>query len=128
MLSLIQNDQKQFLVQKRSAQKNGKYGFTGGHAKTGENSIQAIITEIGEEIGISVYSNELNLYYSGRDEDSFFDLYYLSKDLPLEHFSLQKEEVDFVEWLSYEDIKKLHNSGLFQESHYEALEIYLNAH
>lgn len=128
MLSLIQNDQNKFLVQKRSVQKNGKYGFTGGHAKTGENSIQAIITEIGEEIGISVYSNELNLYYSGRDEDSFFDLYYLSKDLPLEHFSLQKEEVDFVEWLSYEDIKKLHNSGLFQESHYEALEIYLNEH
>lgn len=126
MLSLIQNDQNKFLVQKRSVQKNGKYGFTGGYAKTGENSIQAIITEISEEIGVSVSANELNLYYSSRDEDSFFDLYYLSKDLPLEHFSLQKEEVDFVEWLSYEDIKKLHNSGLFQESHYEALEIYLN--
>ena len=128
MLSLIQNDQNKFLVQKRSVQKNGKYGFTGGYAKTGEDSVQAIITEISEEIGISVSANELNLYYSSRDEDSFFDLYYLSKDLPLEHFSLQKEEVDFVEWLSYEDIKKLHNSGLFQESHYEALEIYLNEH
>ena len=115
-------------MQKRSVQKNGKYGFTGGYAKTGEDSVQAIITEISEEIGISVSANELNLYYSSRDEDSFFDLYYLSKDLPLEHFSLQKEEVDFVEWLSYEDIKKLHNSGLFQESHYEALEIYLNEH
>ena len=126
MLSLIQNDQNKFLVQKRSVQKNGKYGFTGGYAKTGENSIQAIITEISEEIGVSVSANELNLYYSSRDEDSFFDLYYLSKDLPLEHFSLQKEEVDFVEWLSYEDIKKLHNSGLFHESHYEALEISLN--
>lgn len=92
MLSLIQNDQNKFLVQKRSVQKNGKYGFTGGYAKTGEDSVQAIITEISEEIGISVSANELNLYYSSRDEDSFFDLYYLSKDLPLEHFPFKKKK------------------------------------
>ena len=75
VLSFIQNSRGQFLIQKRSIQKNGKYASTGGHPKSGETSIQGIITEIKEEIGLNVFPEELELIFSGREdsEQVFFD-------------------------------------------------------
>lgn len=46
----IQNSKGKFLIQKRSKIKNGKYATTGGHPKSGEDSIQGIISEVKEEI------------------------------------------------------------------------------
>lgn len=83
VLSFIQNSKGEFLIQKRSVQKGGKYASTGGHAKTGETSIQAMMTEINEEVGLNVNEDELDLFYSGRDDIDkvFFDLYYIKKRL-----------------------------------------------
>ena len=49
VLVFIQNSEGKFLIQKRSKIKNGKYATTGGHPKSGENSIQGIISEVKEE-------------------------------------------------------------------------------
>lgn len=121
VLSFIQNSKGEFLVQKRSKQKNGKFASTGGHAKTGENSIEAIISEIREELGLTVLPSELNLIYSGREDTErvFFDIYYLKKDFDIESLTLQKEEVDFVEWDSIEKINELIANNLFLENHVE---------
>ena len=121
VLSFIQNSKGEFLVQKRSKQKDGKFGSTGGHAKTGENSIEAIISEIHEELGLTVLPSELNLIYSGREDTErvFFDIYYLKKDFDIESLTLQKEEVDFVEWDSIEKINELIANNLFLENHVE---------
>ena len=117
----IQNDNGEFLIQKRSIQKDGMYGSTGGHAKTGESSIQAMMTEIREERGLKVEEKELELIYSGRSDRSqvFFDLYYLKKDFDIEDLVLQKVEVEFVEWYSIEKINQLAKNGLFLENHLE---------
>lgn len=121
VLSFIQNSKGEFLVQKRSKQKDGKFASTGGHAKTGENSIEAMISEIREELGLNVLPSELNLIYSGREDSErvFFDIYYLKKDFDLESLTLQKEEVDFVEWDSIEKINELIANNLFLENHIE---------
>ncbi len=121
VLSFIQNSKGEFLIQKRSLQKDGKYALTGGHPKSGETSIQGICTEIKEEIGLMVDKNELELIYSGREdtEQVFFDIYYLKKDFNINDLTLQKEEVDFVEWDSINRIKQLINDGLFLENHSE---------
>lgn len=123
VLVFIQNSKGEFLIQKRSKQKDGKYASTGGHAKTGENSIQGMTTEIQEEIGLEVKPQELELIYSGREDISqlFFDIYYLKRDFEIKDLTLQKEEVEFVEWNSLDRIKKLINNGLFLESHAEEL-------
>ena len=39
VLVFIQNSEGKFLIQKRSKIKNGKYATTGGHPKSGEDSI-----------------------------------------------------------------------------------------
>lgn len=121
VLVFIQNLKGEFLIQKRSKQKDGKYASTGGHPKTGESSIQGMITEIQEEIGLEVKSQELELIYSGREDKSqvFFDIYYLKRDFEIKDLTLQKEEVEFVEWDSLDEIKRLINDGLFLENHAE---------
>lgn len=124
VLIFIQNSKGEFLIQKRSPQKDGSYASTGGHPKTGETSIQGMLTEIHEEIGLDLLPEEIKLYYSDRDDEEnvFFDLYYMKKDVDLSTLTLQQEEVDFVEWDSLEQIDKLKEEGKFKISHYEALE------
>lgn len=123
VLAIIRNSKGEFLIQKRSLQKDGKYGSTGGHAKSGESSIEAMLTEIKEELGLTLNKEELQLVFSGREDSShvFFDLYYLEKDIDLESLTLQREEVDFVKWLSLNEIEMLIEDGLFLENHIEEL-------
>ena len=119
VLSFMQNSKGEFLIQKRSVQKGSKYGSTGGHAKTGETSIQAMMTEINEEVGLNVNEDELDLFYSGRDDIDkvFFDLYYIKKDFSTDSLTLQKEEVESVKWMTVEEIKYNISAGNFLNSH-----------
>ena len=121
VLAFIQNSKGQFLIQKRSKIKDGKYASTGGHPKSGETSIQGIITEIKEELGLTVFPTELELIFSGREdsEQVFFDIYYIKKDFNISDLILQKEEVESVKWLSIKEIIQLINDGLFFENHAE---------
>ena len=118
VLSFIQNSKGEFLIQKRSVQKGGKYASTGGHAKTGETSIQAMMTEINEEVALNANEDELHLVYSGReDEDKiFFDLYYMKKDFSSNSLILQKEEVESVKWMTVDEIKQLISTNEFLDS------------
>ena len=121
VLAFIQNSEGKFLIQKRSKEKDGLYGSTGGHPKTGETSLQGMITKIQEEIGLEVNENEIELIYAGREDTErvFFDIYYLKKDFDINTLTLQKEEVDFVKWLTIPEIKQLIADGVFKESHTE---------
>ena len=119
VLVYIQNSKGQFLIQKRSLKKNGKYASTGGHAKSGETGLQGMVTEIKEEIGLDVKPEELKLIYTGREdkEQVFFDLFFLKKDIDIKNLTLQKEEVDSVEWLSIDEIDALIKNDLFFANH-----------
>ena len=123
VLAFIQNSKGQFLIQKRSKFKDGKYGSTGGHPKSGETSLQGIITEIKEELGLTIFPNELELIFSGREdsEQVFFDIYYIKKDIDISNLVLQKEEVESVEWLFLNEILQLIDNHLFLENHAEEI-------
>lgn len=129
--AIIQNSKDEFLIQKRSLQKGGKYGSPSGHAKSGETSLQAVISEISEEIGLSVTGSDLELIHSARSnlKPVFFDVYYLKKDVDINNLILQEEEVDLVEWASLDKIKQLYNDGLFLDHHAkEIFRIFENSH
>lgn len=121
VLSFIQNSKGEFLIQKRSIQKDGKYGTTGGHPKSGESSEQGILTEIKEEIGLDIKPEELDLLFAGRSDKGkvFFNVYYIQKDFDIKDLILQKDEVDFVKWMTLSQIEELINKGLFLENHAE---------
>ena len=129
VLVFIQNSEGKFLIQKRSKRKNGKYATTGGHPKSGESSIQGIITEVNEEIGLKLNSNDLKLYFSGRSDAKrvFWDDYYVKMDVKdIKKLKLQEEEVGLVEWLSEDEIKQLMKEDKFFKNHYEEFEILLD--
>ena len=129
VLVFIQNYEGKFLIQKRSEIKNGKYATTGGHAKTGESSLDAILTEVKEEIGIDLNPDNLELYFSGKSEEDrvFWDDYYIKMDIPdIKELKLQEEEVSSVEWLSENEIRELMAQGKFFLSHFEEFEILLD--
>ena len=129
VLVFIQNSEGKFLIQKRSERKNGKYATTGGHPKSGETSIQGIITEVKEEIGLDINQQDLVLYYGGRSDSErvFWDDYYIKMDIPnIEELELQEEEVASVHWFSIDEIKKLNEEGKFFSNHYEEFEVLLD--
>ena len=126
VLIFIQNSKGEFLIQKRSERKNGKYATTGGHPKSGETSLQGIISEVKEEIGLNLKEKDLQLYYSGKSNKVFWDDYYIKMDVPnIEELKLQEEEVEKVCWLKEEEIKKLMEEDKFFKNHYEEFEILL---
>ena len=125
VLVFIQNSEGKFLIQKRSARKNGLYATTGGHPKSGEDSIQGIITEVKEEIGIDIKAEDLQLYYGGRSEEShvFYDDYYIKMDVEdITKLELQEEEVESLHWFSADEIHQLMKDGKFFKNHYEEFE------
>ena len=129
VLVFIQNSEGKFLIQKRSEIKNGKYATTGGHPKSGETSIEGVITEVKEEIGLDLNEEELQLYFSGKSETQrvFWDDYYVKKDIEdISKLELQKEEVESVCWLSTDEIKSLMKQDDFFKNHYEEFEILLH--
>ena len=121
VLVMIQNSKGEFLIQKRSKQKDGKYAATGGHVKTGQTSIEGMMEEIQEEIGLTVKPEELECIYSQRFDGGqvFFDLYYMKKDLELSELVLQEEEVESVQWNTIEEIDDLIKKDMFLINHAE---------
>lgn len=109
------------MIQKRSKQKDGKYAATGGHVKTGETSAEGMMSEIQEELGLTVKPEELELLFSGRGDEQqvFFDLYYMKKDFKLSDLVLQEEEVESVSWKTIEEIEKLIKKDMFLINHAE---------
>lgn len=55
----IQNDNEEFLMQKRVPRKGGDCGVTGGHPKSGETPMQGIVAEVKEELGIDISQQPL---------------------------------------------------------------------
>ena len=115
----IENEQGKFLLQKRVMKKDGKWATTGGHPKSGESSLQGIVTELEEELGINVKENELTLFKTIQTEDDFVDLYYLRKNIDIRDIKIQEEEVEKVMWASREEITKLIDEKHFSSSHRE---------
>ena len=124
---IIQNSNNEFLIQKRVESKNGKFGLTSGHPKTGETSVTGMLTELHEELGLTISCEKLILFHSElHDDETFRDLYLLKSDINVSNLTFQKEEVEFAKWATFDEITALFNNGIFCHTHYDDLKKYLN--
>lgn len=97
------------LMTRRAPEKSfaGTWENSGGAAKTGENSLQAITRELREETGICAAPEEFELLCSGRDKNTHYDFYCLKKDIPIEKVTLQPGETDAVQWVSFAQVHEM---------------------
>lgn len=121
VLIFIENSNGEFLIQRRSrTYKDGKLATTGGHVKIGETSVEGILEEVREEIGLTLSPSDLILYFSDREDSThvFYDDYYAKVDVDdISKLELQKNEVDEVLWMTADEIYAAVKSGDFLKNH-----------
>ena len=89
----------------------GTWENSGGAAKAGETSRQAIARELFEETGIRAAEEEFELLSSDRDRNTYFDFYCLKRQTPLSEIVLLPGETDDVQWASMEQVRQMVRSG-----------------
>jgi len=129
----IINDAKEVLLQKRSMAKDtspGKWDIScAGHIEFGEEVVPTVVRELEEELGVKVEKDEVlylktikSLQESGDVKDNQFEnVFVLRKNIPIDDFVMQKEEVDEVKYASIDELEKMVIEGEMTP-HYEEYE------
>ena len=112
----IENSKGEFLMQKRSEDKGGDWGVTGGHPKAGETPVEGIITEVKEELGINIKKEEVQEFNSGCDGVDCYIMYYLKKDINLNDIIIQEDELTEVRYFSMKELEKMVKNGELNEN------------
>ena len=89
----------------------GTWENSGGAAKAGENSRQAIARELFEETGIRAKEQEFELLSSERNQHTHYDFYCLKRKVPLSEIVLQPGETDDVKWASMDEVRRMVRDG-----------------
>jgi len=126
VIIFIENSKHEFLIQKTSIQKGSVFATTGGLVESGSNSIETVIKEVKEELGLVTNINEVTLIETRKGPFAFQDTYYLKKDINLKDLILQEEEVEYTKWLSVDEIKGLIDKGLFRKGNIEPFYAVIN--
>ena len=113
----IENDNGKFLIQKTSQEKGGEFSSTGGHVDSGETPLQAIKREVNEELGVNIDDEQIEDYGFVLYDKPLRYLYYLKKNILIDNLMVQKEEVEYVEYMSVSKIKELIKTNQMLKSH-----------
>ena len=105
----VYNDNGQLLLTRRAPEKSfaGTWENSGGAAKAGETSLQAIARELYEETGIRAEQSEFRLIETGRNRNCHYDFYCIHRNTPIEEIVLLPGETDGVKWATYEEIHQM---------------------
>ncbi|MBO5529809.1 MAG: NUDIX domain-containing protein [Bacilli bacterium] len=115
VMVVIRNSKGEFLMQKRVESKGGDWGVTGGHPKSGETSIEGIITEVKEELGLDFSREKFIEYDSGCDGKDCYKMYFVNKDIDINDITIQKDELSEVKWFSMDELKHMADIGDLNE-------------
>ena len=101
-----QDGKAQLLLQKRSAEKDSFPGrfdtSSAGHIQAGDEPEESAIRELHEELGIRAAKE--NLTFAGCFDIQYEKVYMYTKPVDAKKLTLQKEEVESVEWFDMEEL------------------------
>jgi len=109
----ILNNENKILITRRDFAKpyGGRWETTGGCVSSGETSLQGIQRELGEEIGVFVQENELNLIKTIETNEEnlncFRDVYFVKKDIDLNDLKFQEGEVIDAKYVTIEQLNEM---------------------
>ena len=109
----VYNGKGELLLTRRAPEKSfaGTWENSGGAAKAGEDSLQAITRELSEETGIVAKAEEFSLLESARDKSCHYDFYTLCRNIPIEQVILQPGETDGAQWATFEKVHEMIEAG-----------------
>lgn len=104
----IINDKKLLMTQ-RSANKShpGKWEVPGGCNKSNESTIDTIIREVFEEIGISIDKNSISLIGTHLYKKQFVDIYYTNLKVNIAYVKLQQDEIQNIKFVTKEEFNNM---------------------
>lgn len=111
----IQNSKGEILIQKTSKQKNSEWATTGGHIPFGVSSLDTMHNELLEELGIDIPKENLEYIFTEKYSCALQDNYFIQMDIDIDTLTLQKEEVEFVKWMTVSEIENLIAEGNFRQ-------------
>lgn len=115
----IVNKDGKILCQQRSLAKDvfpGKWqSFFGGHLKSGQTYDDNSISELGEELGLTVNKTDLRPLYILKNEPSkhFGQVYIMTWNGSIEDLRFNDKEVEKVKWFSPAELKETMAVGEF---------------
>ena len=115
--AIIINSRNEILLTKRASTKQ-KYPLmwecTCGSCIKGENTLQAILRELKEELGLNFKKNEANFYKTLRDDNAkdFKDIYIFKKDIEYKDISFTDKEVIDCRWVTIEEFEKMKSENI----------------
>lgn len=113
VVALIINSKKEILITKRSATKKAeplKWELTGGGVQAGETSLQGILRETSEEIGMRFMPEDAIFLKETRKDKNpadFKDLWLFKNDSPIENIKFEDGEVSDAQWVTIEQFLKM---------------------
>ncbi len=105
----VHDGEGNLLLTRRAPEKSypGTWENSGGMAKAGETSRQAIARELWEETGIRAPEEAFEFIGSDRDSNTFFDFYCLKDNTPLEKIRLLPGETDDARWVTIRQAEQM---------------------
>ena len=132
---IIINSKNEILLSRRAAhKKNGlKWEFTTGSAISGETSLQGVLREIKEELGLEFNEKEAIYFKEIRKDDfpsDFKDMWIFKKDVNIKDLTFPDKEVIDAKWVSIDEFMKMKEQDEiiphidFGEKEYDAIKKY----
>lgn len=112
-VALIMNSKKEILITKRSETKKAeplKWELTGGGVQAGESSLQGILRETQEEIGMKFVPEDATLLQEIRKDKTpgdFKDVWLFKKDTPIEKIKFEDGEVSDAKWVTIDQFMQM---------------------
>lgn len=109
----VHDGKGKLLLTQRAPEKSfpGTWENSGGAAKAGESSLQAIARELYEETGIRAAEADFEYLDSDRDAHTLYDFYCLRKELPLNEIVLLPGETVGVQWADFDKVHQMIRDG-----------------
>lgn len=120
--AIVQDTHGKYLITQRSQLKSwgaGWWEVSGGGVLAGETAEQAVVREVGEEVGLNVGDAKPELIYTyknvdlERGDNYFMNIYRIVLDFTEEDVVLQESEAVACKLASWEDIVALSKQGIF---------------
>lgn len=112
---IILNSKNEILITKRA--KNKRFGLmwecNGGSVLAGETSLQGVIRELKEEVGVELKKREaifLKEVKGGKKYPNFKDLWLFRRDVKKEEITFPDGEATDYKWVTIDEFMKMYNN------------------